>query len=493
MKTTVIASTDAAIIKKMVDQKRAVLTHITKTYGVDLDKARDIRLWALNPDRSSSDYVIEEEPITIVSSKGGREKYRYNSITKEYSVFLRSMGRTWVVPEEVHKGMMKAYTGASGKVKCIDKISQDFGITREAFSEYKKIMGWTHTSSPFTPEQLKVETDEEIVQDVEQARIFGLNRQISQNKWNATQVSAQKWDMLQAGKVDPFGLILRNYNPEPLPVITQRVKVPKTEKTLLLGLSDIHFGSIADATDLVHGSDYDIKKAQDVLQKYAQDVEDAVKRDNISSCIVCVIGDILHSLTGRTKKGTPLDFDVIGADQFSIAMNSIILYLERMATLFENVTVQQVKGNHAGDEETCLFIAVAQHFRLNPRIKFELHKARSAFFRVNNVAVILDHGESDYVKANVPKGKAREAWIQSIFITEAQKGNLTGVKQKLFIQGDKHHYEQIEYNDFEYFMFGAPVLGDRYADHINKHSRARQNAIIISENDIQAVLHFYFD
>lgn len=104
----------------------------------------------------------------------------------------------------------------------------------------------------------------------------------------------------------------------------------------------------------------------------------------------------------------------------------------------------------------------------------------------------MDHGASDKYNANVPtSGKSRESYVQSLLL--AKSNEYSKCNSALFIQGDKHHYEQIEYNDFEYIMLGALPMGDRFADALNLHARPRQNCLIIDSDGLKSTLHYYID
>jgi hypothetical protein len=59
------------------------------------------------------------------------------------------------------------------------------------------------------------------------------------------------------------------------------------------------------------------------------------------------------------------------------------------------------------------------------------------------------------------------------------------------VQGDLHHYEQKQTNEYEFFMFGALVGADQYADVMNKTGRARQNTLILDHDGVREVQHFF--
>ena len=177
-------------------------------------------------------------------------------------------------------------------------------------------------------------------------------------------------------------------------------------------------------------------------------------------------------------------------DQCDALLDILTCVIKRLVEIFDKVEIHSVRGNHDGTDHYPVMLALKNYFKPYEKINFHIHSARTAVFKIEKTLIMLDHGASDEYAFDVPKaGKPRESYIQSLFLGRPE--DLIGVNQKLFIQGDKHHYEQIEYNDFEFIMLGALPLGDQYADHGNMHSRARQNCFVIDENGLKSVLHYY--
>ncbi|NBQ71205.1 MAG: hypothetical protein EBU46_21170, partial [Nitrosomonadaceae bacterium] len=194
---------------------------------------------------------------------------------------------------------------------------------------------------------------------------------------------------------------------------------------------------------------------------------------------------------GRTEKGTQLEYDVLREEQFELAFDTMIRFINRMIEIFGSVETHCVKGNHAGPDDYILCLALKSYFRNDKRVVFNLYKARTAIFRVNKIAIMIDHGESDYVKAKIPtNGSAREAYIQARFMEKSSV--IHGTTTRLMIQGDKHHCEYQEFRAFEFFMFSSPAQ-DRYSDHLNLSSKPRQNCLILSEEHVKEHLFYTFD
>lgn len=501
MKKIIITTADKDTILKLHTAKKGSVKYVATRFAVSRHVASSI-IKLIIGSKITEQEILEIEvddrnqAIPIDNSIDNTHvefigKYTYNPVTDQYVVPLKSTGKTAVVDGWKHRGMLQAYTGLSGKKVSINEMCIKYGFTRAAFDEYRRIMGWTHDAIPFTDEQVENQSEESIINDLKQAKKFALHTKFTRGEWEETQQDAIKWRQFQAKQLDPFEQALKNYQPTPLPSIEYTGCGKNENKTLLIGLSDLHFGALAVKDQLLKGKDYNVGLAQIAVDKYLTDILVRTNGRDISNCVVAVLGDILHSLSGKTKKGTELEFDVIREEQFDAAMDSLIWFLTGLTNRFNSVEVQMVHGNHAGFDEYILFRAIEQHFTNNHRISFSLSKNRTKLFRVGATLVVMDHGDSDYVKAPVPSGKAQEPWIQALLL--ANPALLVGAKHKIFLCGDKHHFENVEYNDFEYFMFGTTVQGDRYADAINKRSRPRQACLILGDTGVEEVIHFYFD
>ena len=444
----------------------------------------------------SGEETVDEQAAGELSESGivFNERYTYNPVLDQYIVPLKSYGGNYICKGEHHRGMQLSYSRYGNE--SINEICHTYQMDRAWFTEYKSIMGWTKTMLPISKEEVMGKDQKTNLKLLGARRLSKLQQAANRQDWNRVQVDARQWQEFQAGEIDPFESFLKKFQPTPLKplkftgALTNGKK--KSKNTFLVGLSDLHFGGKADADELFNGEDFNAERIAQVVDSYAEQIAESVSERNyrFEKAVICVLGDILHSLSGRTEKGTQLEYDVLREAQFELAFESMIRFITRMVEIFGSAEVHCIKGNHAGPDDYILCLALKSFFRADERINFELYKSRAAIFRVNNIAILMDHGDSDYVKAKVPKdGAAREAYIQARFMEKSEL--IHGTKTRLMIQGDQHHCEYKEHRAFEYFMFSSPSQ-DRYADHLNLSSKPRQNCLILSEDGLKEFLHFYF-
>jgi hypothetical protein len=467
-------------------QKKGYLTYLCSTFSCDKAQARAIY-----------DKLVNNEPISNSGTEDNvlkAEGYVYNQLNDKYIVPLKSYGRDYVCPGSQHRAMLAAYSNWQGGEKSIAQIARLYKMRREWVVEYFKIMGWTHDTVPITTEEIIQKKDREAIDRVLQTRRTELQQELEHADWKSTQADAEKWRLFEASKLDPFIRVIEKYSPRPFKPIKYKGSSKTVDETLLIGLSDLHFGSKANAAELYSGDDFDSEKIKDIMDSYFCQIYDEVsnRKKPFNEVVVCSLGDILHGLSGFTVKGTPLESDLLREEQFELALNSLNDFFFNLLTIFKKVTVYAVKGNHAGVGDWILFKTIETYFKNEPRIKFNLFKSRQGCFRVGTTAVLMDHGASDFAKSIMPvSGAPKEAYVQALFMEHPEI--LQGAKSKLMLTGDRHRFLQEEMRGFEHVTFGSCVSGDRYADNLGLHSRARQNCLVLNKHGIKEALSFYFD
>jgi hypothetical protein len=423
-----------------------------------------------------------------------KERYVLNKETDHYIVYLKSAGRNIAVRREDHDSMLRAYSNYDGNPNSINDICQTHRFPRAYWSEYKNIFGWTHDMDPVTDERLTEVPEDQIVRDLIQQKRFAVRQKFEKEDWKETQNEAAKWRAFKNGSLDPFSDSLKNFEPDPVKPIQFCRNSGTSNDIFLIGLSDLHFGGIARSSELFKGEDFNAAKIKVIINDYAKKiaVELDQRQKNYKEVIICSLGDILHTLTGETVKGTALEAEVLREEQFELAFDCLIQFFIRMLELFPSVNVYAVKGNHAGAGDYILFKTIAAYFRTEKRINFNLFKSRQACFKVGSTAILMDHGASDMSKSTIPtNGTAKEAYVQALFLQYPEV--LPGAKCKLMLQGDRHRFMYQELRGFDHVIMGSCVLGDRYADNLGLHSRARQNCLVINDDGLKEVISFYFD
>jgi hypothetical protein len=362
--------------------------------------------------------------------------------------------------------------------------------------EIIRVLGITHDSEPVTDEQLVERDIADVTTDLLQKKKFQLYQAFQKKSWKETEEAASKWFKLQEGVYDPFTKFLNSWEPPKYtPIKYSGPASPEkvTKSSMLVGLSDLHFGAKTNSKESYRGKGYSTEEAIDYIAAYSNDIKKAVEGKNLAfdECVVASLGDILHTTgSGFTTKGTMLVHDCIKEEQFNYAFDSIVKFLEDMLSLFPKVRVKSVKGNHNDFGDYVLFKALAAYYRNEKRIEFDVFQTDHGIFKVKNCLFIISHGYSAEYKGRLPRaGKARESYISNLFLSKPEE--LIGVTQKVLITADQHHLEMKEYAEFEHYMLSTMVRGDKHSEAMGMNNIARQSCFVLDDQGIKEIVYCY--
>lgn len=424
-----------------------------------------------------------------------KEAYVYNSDSDKY-VFpsKKANSGNFVIAGSVIRSIQEAYT--SGGCTITD-LAKKHEIPRVFLTEVLSKLKVTHDSLPFTNEEILANDDDALVGDYLEKRKFALHQKIEKAQWKDVQADATKWQEFKLGKLDPFKAFLDTWQPPAYEPVKWNHKdnLYNHQRTFVASAFDWHIGAREEARYMWKGKEWNLDNAKKSVERYLAKVKLHIANDlaGFGKCVFVMGGDLYNSLTGYTSNGTQLNNEYSRDTQFEAAMNLLIYFIRGLLELFPEVECHFVRGNHGGTTDIPLAWALKNYFLPEDRLtKFEIDSCRTKPVRIGPVLMLIDHGASDQTKSLLPGNpKSKESYIQHLLLARPEL--LIGVKQKIFVQGDLHHYEQKEFADFEFFMFGALPWGSQYADTKNLHNRARQNCLIIGEDGVEQVLHIYVD
>jgi hypothetical protein len=287
---------------------------------------------------------------------------------------------------------------------------------------------------------------------------------------------------------------LKSWVPPKYESIKQINKKKKVgNKAIVVGLSDIHFGTYASPDSSFRNKGSNTEDIIRSIEKYSKDIVEFLdnRTYNFNECIITSLGDILHTTgQGFTTKGTLLSHDCIKEEQFNAAFDTLTKFVSSMLELFPKVKVKSVKGNHNDFGDYVLFRALQAYFRKEKRIEFEVFQSDHGLFKVNNTLFIISHGYSAEYKGHLPaNGKARESYIANLFLANPEA--LMNVKSKVLLTADQHHWEAKEYAEFEHYMLSTIVEGDKYSESMGLNSRAKQSCFIVDDEGISEIIYSY--
>lgn len=429
---------------------------------------------------------MQEENHSMIECKKG---YVYNSHDKNYIVFIKSAGKNIIVSEAMHKSLMKAYV----EDMPVDEMAVKFTIPASYIPDYKTVFGWKRRGVAITDEDALDLSIEDCTEKMLEEKKFEILQEFNKKVWKKTQEDALKWQEFKHRKFEPFERALQNWKPEKLPPI-QAVPAKKSDKTFVVFLSDLHYGSSTNGAYMFNKKSWSTQKTIQCVDRYATEIikEAGSRSYKFSKCVIVGLGDLIHSLDGKTTRGTELHYDCVAEEQFDYALESLRIFIQRMVEQFGRCDVHSVGGNHNYETEVILFRALDMFFRSDKRVKFYHYASRPSYFVEGSTLIMMDHGADHKERTYVPpKGPKLERHVNSLLLSIPEV--VAKCKSKIFTMGDRHHYENIEYSDFEFFMFGTSLGADLHASVNNLKSRPRQSCLILDKDGVREILHVYFD
>jgi len=431
--------------------------------------------------------------------KGGLKftnKYVYNKEDDKYVVYLKAANGNIVIPGNTMRGIQENYSNWNGTPGTTGEICRNYQIPKAYFNELKQVMGFTHNSEPFTNEQLMEKDVDELTSDILEKKKFQLYQNFQKRSWADTETAAHKWMEFMEGTYNPMENMLKNWQP-PTYVPIKSPAIPKSKpvgvESMIVGLSDIHFGSYSEKNLSYRKKGNSTEDTVKSIENYANDIARIANSRSYTfkECVVTSLGDILHTTgQGFTTKGTPLTYDCLKEEQFNAAFDSLVKFISAMLDIFPKVKVKSVKGNHNDFGDYVLFKAMAAYFRTEKRVEFDVFQSDHGLFKVNNTLFVISHGYSAEYKGRLPSGgKARESYIANLFLANPEA--LLGVKTKVILTADQHHWESKEYAEFDHYMLSTAVKGDQHSESMGMNNVPRQSCFIVGDIGISEIVYSY--
>lgn len=430
-----------------------------------------------------------------------KKPYAHNTLTNDYIFFTHKLtGKFRVLKDHQVKSILDRYSNFDNDPNTINEIALKFGMRREEVMFILRALGITHDSLPFTDEMIADGEPEKLVDDLFIQKRNQLYEKYTTRQWNEIQEQAQKWQEFEAGTLNPIREFIEGFEYRHKPI--KPCKIKKCERAYILTLSDLHFGAYADPKELFYGSGgWNMDKALDTVKRYVEAFGRELQYINAPPCKLYLVlaGDLAHSLTGYTTRGTRLEnTHPLGVDQILYCYHGIDYMIQHLLSLTVNdkpvitsIEVIDTEGNHDVIADWAIVQFLIKAYANDKRVRFLSKRTRWVAFQVFDSLFVVEHGSSPYYKSKVPRaGSVRKAYVQDVLMQASKE--YPNAKYKYFLTADQHNLEHSESNHFEFIRLST-IMHDRYADHMNLYSRPRQTVLEVRSEGVKADIHFYFD
>lgn len=423
------------------------------------------------------------------------KKYNYCPKQKTYT-FLTSkkLGKNVTITDVALKNILRLYSEFDGHPHTAQEIFTKTNISKKTIDVILKMLNFTHASLPFLPNEIESETEEELVEDLVEFKKLSIADGFNRKEYLKLQEDAQKWRDVFDNHFEPIKSFVESFK---LPK-SKKLKKPLanfTDEVYIVGLSDIHFGNKHSESKSFNNQAYheqDVRKSfENLFLQIEDDLESRTDAPTVGYLLD--LGDVLHSLTSFTSKGTKLGEGLYGLEQFKLAFEVLSGFIDQLSNLFETLHIKTVFGNHDAMHDQMIYYTLQRYFEEYTNIVFEISTSRWLDFMIHDNLIVMEHGNSPTIKNTIlpEHSSKRETYINNVFTSAITKNKHKNVKNKIFLCGDKHNIKMGEYYDFEFFRFSTPVLGDGFADEKILRNRPRFNGLIINKKGIKQVINFY--
>lgn len=424
-----------------------------------------------------------------------KSTYSFDEHTEIYT-FLTSdtAGADYELPKVMVDEILRYYSNIGGNMS-VGQIASKLRMGLDMVKFVLKSMDVTHQTAPATQEDIDTHDLDELAETVvTTTRKAMFQAKVEKKIRKVEKEGYENWCALQSLQVDPFSQVLEKWKPPVyIPVKSEPVaENTTTDQELVIGCSDWHYGLIASESTLYNQKTWSIGQTVAAVQQYADKLVDHLKVNPYKKVNVCFLGDIAHSITGETDKGTKLHAYPLGQDQLDIAFTSLVDFIQRILSVHDNVHLYSVNGNHDSVSDYILMRMLSVYFKSDKRIGFSLTNKRHQLFKVHDNLFMISHGYAPFARDRLPPpGKGREAWINNLFMPKL--GEHGTVKHKYFISGDLHHFESYEYTNVEGYIFPTLAGGCEHSDNSGYNSRQRQCCLRVDKSGVTQIVHFYLD
>lgn len=419
------------------------------------------------------------------------EEYICNSQTKKVTFLTESkFGKDITYSFDTVEKVLKLYSNYDQNPHTVSEISKKTGVPKDRITHILKALNKTHDSLPVIEEL--VEDEDETVEDLILSKEQSVVQKFEKADWKKTVDDAEKWRGFKANLVNPIESFLSSWNPPVYkPVKTTHVK-KTNDKELIIGASDWHYGLVANERYLYNQKEWNIEETKFAVDSYAQKLKSHIQSNPYRKLNLCFMGDLSHTLNGYTDKGTKLEAGPLGEEQIEQAFESMLKFVNDLLSVHSNIEVFACSGNHSALGDYMLVRMLELYFRSDKRIKFNITNKRNITFMVHGTLFLLEHGYSSVAKSRLPSpGKGRETYINNLFMAKPEL--MREAKRFAYLSADQHHSESYEFTNVEGYMFPTLVGGCRHADNSGYKSRPRQTCLVVEEEGVTSINHYYFD
>ncbi|MBV6373850.1 helix-turn-helix domain-containing protein [Enterococcus casseliflavus] len=271
-------------------------------------------------------------------------------------------------------------TSVKSKRQRLNKVTPPRTVDGQSINENKRYnIDGTISQAEFDVKMAFYQKDSKTPEDILKYKGYDPDEweisQVTTNEWTTTAAETQKWNQQLKFVIKPKH---KSFNASAFTDSIEPVKLTsiKTgDRNLFIGLADWHFG---------------ITKLEDLQDKLARMID--VISKGYKQIVIGQLGDLFHSSQIKksvTMAGTQLD-DVDMEQAIKDARSFFDVLITECVRHSKQVTIEHAGGNHSENLEYMFLLYLEAKY---PDIKVNYHNKYRQAFMLDNVAIMITHGQ----------------------------------------------------------------------------------------------------
>ena len=425
---------DYDLIKKHAHERPASRLGFAKFLN-EIDPTRSVKGWEMAILRWEKD---EQKPIE-------GESYFYDTKNDTYYTYLHAAGEQVAIPGDTHRAMLEDYSDMIGKGLTKAQVSTKYEMPETWFKEYVTKHGWSHSSIPFTDEQLQTEDQQVLTETLLSKKRIAIIKEAEQKEIKQIKEDAHAYRLLKATLLDKmFELVPKAHDKVP------KLKLKANDKryAVVISPTDFHWGKYGWEDEV--GETYNFDEARERL--FTKTEELASRLPSVPEKIIVACGsDWFHvdNDFGTTTKGTRQDMCASPAE---ILMTGCKLAREHIDLLRQITKVQVVfmPGNHDRHSTYALMMYLSAAYEGIDDVEVIVSPKTRQYLTYGETLLGFTHG--DAVRGNK---------LPSLMSTEARK-DWGKTKWHIWFHGHLHHQSLVEKEGCTVVQLPSLAGHDRY-------------------------------
>lgn len=403
---------------------------------------------------ATGDEQMQERNHTEINRSESRriESYSYKILVKDKDPLEGTLTREQM--ELIHNLYSNEGASLSQREVCRHlpgMILKDFKKILTAFSI-------TKSSAPLAQHTIEENSTERLVELTIQNKENHYLKRLEQDRNRATEgllkESLKKNELLKQelkNVIDHLGNIKLDITPA-----TVRIPEYKTNKTMMVYLSDMHIGAEVSGYS-IYNNTFNLEVAKKRFDYIIKELLIEAFNFGVSNIVVCNLGDSLDGYDAKTTRGGHgLPQNMNNKDQLKNYLELMIGFFKTLSECGQFVNISYVcveGGNHDGDFGYAANKALEAYITLlNPNIDVEIFEKHINHFTIGKHTFVLTHGKDakDMFK-NMPL-VLNDKWENQIN-EYLNHNNLTGTIH--FIKADLHQSATTYAKRFTYKSVGS--------------------------------------